>query len=136
MLVGAGKLIDPCRLSRVLVSPRLRALETAGVLLDGTELEDAVKKVGSFGGTEEGMSGMDNQVVKVDERLREWTYGLYEGKTTAEIRGERQGRGLDGQSAWDIWRDGCEEGEYVLSLFSFVPGTVKGQVRPRKKVPR
>ena len=111
MLVGAGKLIDPCRLFRVLVSPRLRALETAGILLDGTELEDGVKKVGGIAGTEEVMSGVDNQVVKVDERLREWTYGLFEGKTTAEIRGERQGRGLDGQRAWDIWRDGCEEGE-------------------------
>lgn len=136
MLVGAGKLIDPCRLSRVLVSPRLRAVETVGVLLDGTELQEGVKKLGGIAGTEQGMSVVDNQVMKLDERLREWTYGLYEGKTTAEIRGERQARGLDGQSAWDIWRDGCEEGEYVLLSWSIVSEAVKGNLRPKNEIPR
>jgi probable phosphoglycerate mutase len=35
--------------------------------------------------------------------LMEWDYGDYEGRTTAEIRGERPG--------WTTWRDGCPGGE-------------------------
>ena len=38
-----------------------------------------------------------------DERLMEWNYGKYEGRTAAEIQGERPG--------WDLWRDGCPGGE-------------------------
>jgi broad specificity phosphatase PhoE len=46
--------------------------------------------------------------------LAEWGYGLYEGLLTKEIRKERKERGLDTESEWDIWRDGCEGGEYVI----------------------
>ena len=35
--------------------------------------------------------------------LREWDYGIYEGRTTAAIRAERPG--------WSLWRDGAPEGE-------------------------
>lgn len=52
-----------------------------------------------------------------EERLAEWDYGDYEGLVTKEIRALRKERGLDGESAWDIWRDGCEGGEYVLQSF-------------------
>ncbi len=38
-----------------------------------------------------------------DDRLMEWDYGAYEGRTSADIRVERPG--------WDLWRDGCPEGE-------------------------
>jgi probable phosphoglycerate mutase len=38
-----------------------------------------------------------------DERLMEWNYGEYEGRTTADIQRERPG--------WDLWRDGCPGGE-------------------------
>ena len=38
-----------------------------------------------------------------DERLVEWDYGAYEGRTTIDIQRERPG--------WDIWRDGCPDGE-------------------------
>jgi broad specificity phosphatase PhoE len=41
----------------------------------------------------------------IDDDLQEWSYGEYEGRTTAEIRTERPG--------WDIWRDGCPGGEAV-----------------------
>jgi probable phosphoglycerate mutase len=37
--------------------------------------------------------------------LREWDYGDYEGRTTAEIRSERPG--------WTLWRDGVPNGESV-----------------------
>lgn len=41
--------------------------------------------------------------IREDPRLREFDYGDYEGLTTAEIREDRPG--------WDIWRDGCPQGE-------------------------
>jgi broad specificity phosphatase PhoE len=47
-------------------------------------------------------------VAVVDEGLREWDYGVYEGKTTAEIRSEVPG--------WSVWKDeivGGETAEHV-----------------------
>ncbi len=47
-------------------------------------------------------------VAVVDEGLREWDYGVYEGKTTAEIREEIPG--------WSVWKDeivGGETAEHV-----------------------
>jgi broad specificity phosphatase PhoE len=41
----------------------------------------------------------------VDDRLREFGYGEYEGVTTAEIHETRPG--------WDLWRDGAPGGETV-----------------------
>jgi broad specificity phosphatase PhoE len=35
--------------------------------------------------------------------LVEWDYGAYEGLTSSEIHEQRPG--------WDLWRDGCPEGE-------------------------
>lgn len=42
---------------------------------------------------------------RADERLRELDYGGYEGLTTVQIRGRRP--------AWDLWFDGCPDGETV-----------------------
>jgi probable phosphoglycerate mutase len=42
-------------------------------------------------------------VAEVDEDLREWDYGDYEGLTTPEIRAQRPD--------WSLWRDGCPGGE-------------------------
>ena len=41
--------------------------------------------------------------VRIDDRLKEWAYGDYEGKTTPEIRETRPD--------WFLWRDGCHGGE-------------------------
>jgi broad specificity phosphatase PhoE len=41
--------------------------------------------------------------VQVDDDLREFDYGEYEGRTTTEIREERPG--------WSVWRDGSPGGE-------------------------
>lgn len=41
--------------------------------------------------------------VVFDDDLREWHYGDYEGRSTADIRQERPG--------WFLWRDGCPGGE-------------------------
>jgi len=40
---------------------------------------------------------------EVDDDLREYDYGTYEGLTTREIRRRRPG--------WYLWRDGCPDGE-------------------------
>ena len=42
---------------------------------------------------------------ETDERLMELDYGEYEGLTTVQIRGRRP--------AWDLWFDGCPDGETV-----------------------
>ena len=47
-------------------------------------------------------------VAVVDDDLREWDYGDYEGRTTAEIRSERPD--------WTIWRDGCPGGETAADV--------------------
>ena len=45
---------------------------------------------------------------ELDDRLREFDYGEYEGRTTAEIRAERPG--------WDLWTDGCPGGETAAGV--------------------
>jgi probable phosphoglycerate mutase len=42
---------------------------------------------------------------QVDPNLREWDYGDYEGRTTAQIRSQRPG--------WDLWTDGVPHGEAI-----------------------
>jgi probable phosphoglycerate mutase len=42
-------------------------------------------------------------VAEVDRNLMEWNYGQYEGRRTAEILAERPG--------WQLFRDGCPDGE-------------------------
>ena len=44
-------------------------------------------------------------VAQIDENLREWDYGIYEGRTTAEIRKE--------QPEWSIWDSPPPQGEPV-----------------------
>ncbi|KAK7537487.1 phosphoglycerate mutase [Phyllosticta citribraziliensis] len=94
-LVGSNKLINPSRLAAVYISPRQRAQQTYDLLFPGpakTALAAADK-------------------VHTTSRLAEWDYGAYEGLLTKEIRARRATRGLDGERPWDIWRDGCEDGE-------------------------
>jgi broad specificity phosphatase PhoE len=66
----------------VLVSPLRRARETARIM----GLGDA----------------------RVCDDLAEWDYGDYEGRTTAEIRGERP--------RWSLWTDGCPGGEDAAAV--------------------
>lgn len=53
------------------------------------------------------LAGFDGRA-QVDPELAEWDYGAYEGLRTADIRLERPD--------WDIWRDGCPEGESVADV--------------------
>lgn len=45
---------------------------------------------------------------QVEPLLREWDYGEYEGRTTADIRKERPG--------WVLWRDGVPGGESIEAV--------------------
>ena len=96
MVFGAGKLIDPAKLAKVYVSPRKRAQRTVDLLTE-------------IGGN--GIS-LDKEIC---EEISEWSYGIYEGLLTKQIREGRKSRGLDEDREWDIWSDGCEEGEYGLN---------------------
>jgi broad specificity phosphatase PhoE len=69
--------------ARVVSSPLKRALETC--------------ELAGFGDRAE-----------LDDELREWAYGEYEGLTTPEIRTENPG--------WSLWRDGCPEGEMAAQV--------------------
>lgn len=95
MLVGSGKLIDPSRFAHVYVSPRQRAQKTLDLLL-GDAQRDVLMKEGK---------------VTTTEDIAEWDYGDYEGLVTKEIRARRKEKGLDEEKPWDIWVDGCEDGE-------------------------
>ncbi|TKA66789.1 hypothetical protein B0A49_06156 [Cryomyces minteri] len=95
IVIGPQKLIDPASLAHVYISPRTRAQRTFDLLLG-----DAGKK-----------ELVDAGKVSTTEELAEWDYGAYEGLLTHQIRERRKEKGLDGKRAWDIWTDGCEDGE-------------------------
>jgi probable phosphoglycerate mutase len=48
------------------------------------------------------IAGFADQAV-VDDNLKEWDYGIYEGKTTAQIRAE--------VPDWSVWKDPIVDGE-------------------------
>jgi broad specificity phosphatase PhoE len=77
---AVGEALRRREFALVLTSPLSRALETC--------------RLAGFG---------DRAVSR--EELMEWDYGAYEGRTTAEIRRERQG--------WTLWRDGVPHGETI-----------------------
>ncbi|KAF3031952.1 hypothetical protein E8E12_001026 [Didymella heteroderae] len=91
-LIGAGKLLDPCHLAHIFVSPRDRTRQTLELLLPSSSAEPT-----------------DN--ITYTESIAEWKYGDYEGQHESEIRESRAAKGLDSQRPWSIWRDGCEGGE-------------------------
>lgn len=92
MLVGSGKLIDPARLAQIFCSPRKRAVDTLGLLL-GNEVEADLES---------------NNKITVTEDITEWDYGKYEGITPTQIAAKRNEQGL---GKWNIWLEGCEDGE-------------------------
>ena len=75
-----GACLADRRFVLVLTSPLQRAVETC--------------RLAGFG-----------DVAQVREDLREWDYGDYEGRTTADIRSQRP--------AWLLWRDGVPNGESI-----------------------
>lgn len=61
------------------------------------------------------IAGFSSQAV-VDEGLKEWDYGVYEGKTTAEIRA-----GIPG---WSVWKDEIVGGETVEHVGERADGVI------------
>jgi probable phosphoglycerate mutase len=62
-----------------------------------------------------------------DERLREWDYGEYEGRTTREIRGESPG--------WDLWTDGCPGGESLDDVVERLEPLIEDlRARPNQRI--
>lgn len=103
MLVGAGKLIDPSRLAHVFVSPRKRAIKTFELLMQSPPSTTAECEV------------------TFTEDIAEWDYGNFEGLMEWEIRSLIKTKGLVQGREWNIWRDGCEGGEYVCAQLHAFP---------------
>ena len=57
-------------------------------------------------------SDISGKVIYTD-LITEWNYGVYEGLKEEKIRSLRKERGLDEDREWNIWSDGCEDGEYA-----------------------
>jgi broad specificity phosphatase PhoE len=97
-VVGNGKIIDPSRISHLFISPRIRARRTYELLFDGPSKQELETKS------------------EITEDIREWEYGVYEGLLTDQIRVGRKERGLDKDRPWNIWLDGCEDGESAAEV--------------------
>jgi len=86
-----GKYLAQTKFAAVLRSPMGRARETC--------------EIAGFGG-----------VAAVDDGLREWDYGVYEGRTTAEIQAEIPG--------WSVWKDPIVGGETVEQVGARADGVI------------
>ena len=71
---------------------RLEGMKFAAVLTSPLQRAARTCELAGFGG-----------VAEIEPDLREWNYGVYEGRTSAEIHAERPD--------WQLFRDGCPEGE-------------------------
>jgi broad specificity phosphatase PhoE len=71
---------------------RLKGLSFSKVLTSPLQRARRTCELAGFGATAE-----------IDRDLREWNYGQYEGRRTAEIHAERPD--------WQLFRDGCPGGE-------------------------
>ncbi|ODV82543.1 hypothetical protein CANARDRAFT_30739 [[Candida] arabinofermentans NRRL YB-2248] len=87
-----GHLIDATHVKLIITSPRTRAIRTKDLLFKSVDPK------------------ITSEIPHdIDEDIREWEYGDYEGLLTKDIKKLRSDRGLG--SNWNIWRDGCENGE-------------------------
>ncbi|HEX3317937.1 MAG TPA: histidine phosphatase family protein [Solirubrobacteraceae bacterium] len=66
------------------------------------------------------LAGFDHDV-RIDDRLKEWEYGDYEGLTTPQIRETRPD--------WFLWRDGCPGGELPEQVGARADGVIQ-EVKP------
>jgi probable phosphoglycerate mutase len=80
---GIGRQLAGRRFALVLTSPLQRARETC--------------RLAGYGG-----------VAEIEPRLREWDYGIYEGRTSAEIRKD--------VPDWGIWTSPIPEGESIQQV--------------------
>jgi broad specificity phosphatase PhoE len=62
------------------------------------------------------IAGFGSQAV-IDNGLKEWDYGIYEGKTTPQIRAEVPG--------WSVWKDPIIDGETVEHVGERADGVIE-----------
>ncbi len=86
-----GEFLQGTRFDAVFTSPMQRARETCS------------------------LAGFGDQA-QVEDRLKEWDYGVYEGKTTKEIRLEHPG--------WSVWKDEITGGETVEHVGERADGVI------------
>jgi broad specificity phosphatase PhoE len=87
-----GRKLEGLEFAAVWASPMSRAIDTAR------------------------LAGFEH-VVRIDDKLKEWAYGEYEGKTTPEIRESRPD--------WFLWRDGCPGGESAAQVGARADGVIE-----------
>ncbi|ODV58400.1 sedoheptulose-bisphosphatase [Ascoidea rubescens DSM 1968] len=94
-------IILPENVTKIICSPRKRAKESIDIIMD--YISESEKS---------------HIVFEVNENIREWEYGDYEGLLTKEIIQLRKSRGLDdgGKTIWNIWEHGCENGESAIEV--------------------
>lgn len=103
-LVGDDRLIVPSQLAHIYVSPRKRAQRTLELLNLGCRDRLPWEKQQQT----QPLDIRTDAKVQIEDDIREWDYGDYEGLTSATIRDQRS---KTGEGPWDIWRDGCPGGE-------------------------
>jgi broad specificity phosphatase PhoE len=91
MAAAVGKYMAGTKFAAVLRSPMARARETC--------------EIAGFG-----------DVAVVDEGLREWDYGVYEGRTSKEIQAEVPG--------WSVWKDAIVGGETAEQVGARADGVI------------
>jgi probable phosphoglycerate mutase len=84
-----------------------RQSEALGARLSGESFDVVLSSPAQRARTTAEIAGFGD-VVELDEDLREWRYGEYEGVTSAEIR--------ETHPDWDLWRDGCPTGEQLAAV--------------------
>jgi broad specificity phosphatase PhoE len=91
MAAKVGEYLALTKFAAVLRSPMLRAKETC--------------EIAGFGG-----------VAVVDDGLKEWDYGVYEGKTSKEIQAEIPG--------WSVWKNEIVGGETAEQVGARADGVI------------
>jgi broad specificity phosphatase PhoE len=89
----------------VQLGERLRSQQFSAVFTSPLQRARRTCELAGFGGS-----------AQIDEGLREWNYGEYEGLTSVQIRARR--------ANWEVFRDGCPGGESPQQMQARVDGVV------------
>jgi probable phosphoglycerate mutase len=87
-------LTDAGREQAQAIAGQLRGHQFALVLTSPLERARETCKLAGYG-----------EIARIEPNLREWNYGDYEGRTTAQIREQNP--------AWSLWLDGVPNGERI-----------------------
>lgn len=130
LFVGPGRLLDPRQVKKVFLSPRRRALRTFELLF-GNMAEAEGQEDNLVAGVDEKIFGGGLDSILVTEQIREWDYGEYEGIRPNDVKIMRKQMGLDKDTEWWVWRDGCPGGEYVHNPVISMDQLMRKQIERR-----